>query len=132
MVDTQVAKAKQSEIVRWENRLEYLRNEHTNLTKLKEQTQQTIDAKRSEYEIYIGSRERDLRDRTEKLAQDRKAFEAQQEAFKAMLNTHQLEKNALASEKSDFDKEKQVIGGKRQGVNDFIQAVRRAYNVLPE
>lgn len=132
MVETQVAKSKQAEIVQWENRVEYLKAEHASLMKQKEMIQQTIDAKTAEYQIYIGSREKDVRDRSEKLAQDQKLFESQQEEFKALLSSHQLEKNSLIADRFNFEKEKQAFSGKQQGVNDFVQAVRRAYNVLPD
>jgi chromosome segregation ATPase len=126
------AKTIQAEITQWENRLEEARNEHGNLKRQSEVLQGEIDQKRNEYANYISTTQKQLRDGLDQLNADQGVLKNQRDVFKSELDKHLTDKAAFAHEKSEFEKEKSRVAGSRQLVNDFIQAVRRAYNVLPE
>ena len=126
------AETLQAELTQWENRVEYARNEHNNLKRQSEILQGEIDNKRTEYTNYISTHEKQIRDGLASLQTDRSTLESQRNEFKAILEAHDKEKAKLLFDKAEFVKEKSRTDGKRKLVEDFIQAVRRAYNVLPD
>ena len=132
MATMELEKSKQAQMVTLENKIEKLSIDVKDLERRKELLQATIDAKTNDYQAYIGSREKSLRDNQAKLAEDQKVLEIQREEFKGTLNAHLADKTNLAKERSDFDREKAKFEGKQRSVSEFVQAVRRAYNVLPE
>jgi DNA repair exonuclease SbcCD ATPase subunit len=131
-VAIQSMKAAQAEVVQWENRIESARNEYSSLKKQCESLEQEIIAKKTDYQTYIGAREQDLRQKSEKIQQDQKILDGQREEFRLAMDAHLKDKAAHGQAKLDFEKEKAAAMGRRTAVNDFIQAVRRAYNVLPD
>jgi chromosome segregation ATPase len=126
------AKTLQTELTQWENRVEHARNEHENLKRQSEILQGEIDQKRTEYQNYISTHEKQIREGLDTIAKGNTTLEAQRNEFKTILETHDKEKSKLAFDKAEFVKEKSRTDGKRQLVEDFIQAIRRAYNVLPD
>lgn len=126
------AKQIQTEMVQWENRNEVLKQENMRLHKENTALSEQIDAKRLEYSNYIASREKQYRDSMDKLSGDQRILDGQRDEFKSVLEAHQKEKMALEQEKNSLIREKSVLAGEKQMLNDFIQAVRRAYNVLPD
>ena len=126
------AKQIQTEMVQWENRVETLRQTGENLKRQNDILDEQMAAKRSDFQTYIASRETELRQGLSKLAEDQRTLEVQRNEFKNSLESHLKDKNGLAQEKSDWAKEKVRADGRRQSIEEFIQAVRRAYNVLPD
>lgn len=125
-------KAAQTEMVQWENRIEAQKQEYNNLKRQSDILQEQINSKRVDFESYISGREKELRDKLSKHETDQSTLDRQREEFKLLLSEHQKEKTNLTHEKMEFEKAKSALTGRSQLVNDFIQAVRRAYNVLPE
>ena len=126
------AKTIQSEMVQWENRLEAAKQEVGNFKRQSETLEQEIVAKRTEFASYISDRETAVRRGMESLAADRQALDAQREEFRVALDQHLKDKAALVQDRVNFEKTKSAVNGKHALINDFIQAVRRAYNVLPD
>lgn len=124
------AKTIQQEMTQWENRLENLKNEGENLKRQNDILQQEIDVKRTQYAGYIAEKDKSLRDGFSELANHNKVLESQRSEFAGILDAHQQEKSKLAKERSDFEKEKSAILGQKALVDNFIQAVRRAYTLI--
>ena len=131
-VAMKTAKDIEKQLVVSENRLEYIKSEVGNLQKQKELLEATIAAKTADYQTYVGSREKEIREKNEKLINDCNVLETQREEFKNTLNAHISEKSKLAGEQAELEKQKTAMAGRKQAINDFVQAVRRAYNVLPD
>ena len=127
-----IEKSKNAELVTLENRIEKAKEDLAALERQKELIQASIDAKTADYQAFIGGREKQIRDASDKLGQEQKKFEYQREEFKALLSVHQGDKESLAKERENFNREKARFEGKQKSVNEFVQAVRRAYNVLPD
>lgn len=126
------AKSIQTEMVQWENRLESAKSEYGNLQRNLEALKGQIDQKRSDYDTYISTREKQTREGIEAVNRDRQTLDIQQKEFADILAKHNKDKVTLAQERVTFEREKNLYNGRKTLVNDFIQAVRRAYNVLPE
>jgi chromosome segregation ATPase len=126
------AKTIQQEMVQWENRLENVRQEANNLKRQNETLDEQMALKRSDFQTYIASRETELRQGFSKLAEDQQTLEAQRNEFKASLEGHLKDKQDLAQKKVEDAREKVRADGRRHAIEEFIQAVRRAYNVLPD
>ena len=124
------AKTIQQEMTQWENRLENLKNEANNLKRQNDILQQDIDNKRTQYAGYIADRDKSIRDGFSELANKNQVLESQRTEFVGILDAHQQEKAKLAKERSDFEKEKSAILGQKALVDNFIQAVRRAYTLI--
>lgn len=131
-VAIQSMKAAQSEMVQWENRIEAEKQTYANLKRSSEILQGEIDQKRTDYQTYISTSEKQIRDGMDALTEGNTTLEAQRLEFKAILEAHDKEKAALAFDKAELAKEKSRVDGQRHFVEEFIQAVRRAYNVLPD
>ena len=125
-------KGAQAEMVQWENRVEAEKQNYANLKRQSEILQAEIDQKRTEYSNYISTHEKQVRDGLDAVREGQKMLDAQRNEFKAILQEHEREKGNLAQEKIEFLKERSRTDGRRQLVEEFIQAVRRAYNVLPD
>jgi hypothetical protein len=131
-VAIQSMKAAQTEMVQWENRIEAIKQTYGNLQRQAEILQATMDQKRSDFENYISTREKQVREAMDKVSQDRLILDTQREEFKGILAVHEKDKMNLIQEKQQYERDKSAFSGRQQLINDFIQAVRRAYNVLPE
>lgn len=125
-------KSLQSDIVQLENKLETVKAEYASMERMKDLLQQEMDKKRQDYDSYIASRERQLRNDIDRLISDQAILNGQREDFKSALEKHVKNEEELVKAKAEFDGKKLKFEGERKLVNDFVQAVRRAYNVLPE
>jgi len=131
-VAIQSMKSAQTEMVQWENRIEAEKSNYNNLKRQSELLQAEIDQKRKDFENYISIQTIQLREGLAKLAEDKKVLESQREEFKNILSSHEKEKQKLAQDRLVVERDKSSVAGQKQLVNDFIQAVRRAYNLIAE
>lgn len=122
----------QQEMTQWENRKENLISENNTLQKQNKQLSEEIETKRADYQNYIYTRDKQLKDGWTKLHEDQMVLEQQRTEFKEVLAKFQKDKEGLAHERMLYEKEKSAFGGQKQAVDGFIQAVRRAYSLIAE
>lgn len=130
-MNAQIVRSKEAELVQTENRVEQLKAEFSALQKQNAKLDEEIVAKKTDYQTFIQLQEQQSRANNERLVEDQRLLENQRAEFKALLEKHNSEKEALVREKTQFLREKSRCDGQMRAINDFITAVRRAYNVLP-
>lgn len=123
-------KAIDSEIVQWENRLEFVKNETERLTKTRDALQAEIDKKTADYQIYLSQKDveskkiqQDALDGQTQLAKDKAEFQN-------ILKAFQKERQDFLGQKQEVDAQALQAKAKLDNIQQFIMAVQRAISVL--
>lgn len=129
-VAMKTAKTINQELVVAENRVEFLKAEEIRLKKSNEATRDEIDKKSQDYSIYMGQKDAETKQLRANLLVEREQFSKEKADFMGILQDHQKEKAALASEKHAFESEKSKHTGQVENVQQFVIAIRRAVSLL--
>jgi hypothetical protein len=123
-------KAINSEIVQWENRLQFVQDEVKRLSDTKNAMQAEIDKKTADYNIYIAQKDTDSKRMRQDTVADRDQLTKDKAEFLAMLEQHKKDKDSFAESKQSVDIQNAQFEEKMNNVRQFIIAVQRAFSVL--
>lgn len=131
-IDTAVrsVKAMNTEIVQWENRLQFVQDEVKRLNQTRDTLQAEIERKTADYNVYMAQRDSE----TKKIRQDSMDSAAQlamdKAEFQGILQQFQKDRAAFEHEKMGVDSEKSKVQGQKDSIRGFITAVQRAMSLL--
>jgi hypothetical protein len=132
MASTAVIDAKEigRQIVKEENRLEAVKAEVEKNTKLRDSLQAEIDKKTQDYDLYISQRDAENKKMRSEVSAEREQMLKDKAEFQAILQAHKANKDALETEKRDFEIQKLKLASTTKNVQEFVSAVRRAVGLL--
>ncbi len=119
-----------AEITKLDNKLEELRNQVEEKTKVRNALVDEISKKTENFEIYMtGRTNEDKKVRADLIAM-REQLTKDQAEFSTMLLAHRNDKNTLENQKRDLEIQKVRHAGTVQNVQEFVTAIRRAVGLL--
>lgn len=124
--------AADGEIVKAENKLASIQEEIGQKKVALEGLQTEINKKTTDFEIYISSRQTELSRERAALVSDKEKLAQDRAEFQEILTKHKEDKKAVEDQKRDYDLQALRHSAKMQAITEFITAIKRAYNVLPE
>jgi len=127
---TRSLKAVGTEITQWENRLQFVKDEHDRLSKAKDALQAEIDRKSADYAIFISQRDAESKKMREDVLHEREQMNADKAEFQKILQQFQNDKNTHLEAVSGFAADKQKVQAQIDNIRQFIIAVQRASGLL--
>jgi len=127
---TRSLKAVGAEITQWENRLQFVKDEHDRLSKAKDALQAEIDRKSADYAIFISQRDAESKKMREDALHERDQMAADKAEFQKILQQFQNDKNTHLEAVSGFAADKQKVQAQIDNIRQFIIAVQRASGLL--
>lgn len=119
-----------TEIVQWENRLQFVQDEVKRLTQTRDGMQAEIDKKSTDYNVYMAQRDTE----SKKIRQDATDAQMQlakdKEEFQKILKDFQKERQECIGQKQALDAQSLQVKTKLENIQHFIMAVQRAISVL--
>lgn len=120
----------QAEMTQWENRRDFVKNEHDNLKLAKETLQKEIDQKTADYTLMMSSRSSELNKRAEDVAKDKSKLEESKLEFMNILKEFQRDKSGHEEAKKSLEIEKKKLDERRSRIDEFVIAFQRAYSLI--
>lgn len=130
--DLKTAKELKSQIVQWENRTESLKLDIESLRKQKETLESEIDAKKTDFQLYMGNRDSEVKKARELLLQEQTKLDQDKADFINILESFKREQEKLKVEKDAIAVDKNKAQDQISRVQQFVIALQRAYSLLGE
>lgn len=123
-------KKAQGEMVQWENMLESIKAKVTDLSRQRDEVHKQIDLKVSNANIVMSEQRSKLDAERQFVQSEREKLEQGKKEISAQIDVFRTEKAAFTAEKEAAQRLLAAAKQSRSNVDQFIIAVKRAYDVL--
>lgn len=120
----------QAEMVQWENRLEMLKGEISNLTRQKESLTQEIDKKVNDAQILLSTRDNESRKKATDVQAATEALTKQKTEFATVLADFKRQQNGLIDDRNKNEEMKKSLANQKVRFDAFVINLQKAYSLI--
>lgn len=116
--------------VRIENQLVILQEKQRSLEQQNKVIQEDIDRKRTDYELYLGSRDAETKKLRNDIILERQKLDADKAEFAKILEGITAQKTVMEKENNELIKEKAFVDQTKENLRQCILSIQRAITLI--